>query len=36
MTKTQFALSAWEFDRLEPLTVLTWTSDAPLVTVMDL
>jgi hypothetical protein len=29
------ALSAWESDRSGPLTALTWTSDAPLVTVID-
>ena len=29
------ALSAWETNRSEPLTALTWTSDVPLVTVMD-
>jgi hypothetical protein len=35
MADPEPALSAWEPDRLGPLTALTWTSDAPLVTVMD-
>ena len=29
------ALSAWESDRSDPLTALTWAADVPLVTVMD-
>jgi hypothetical protein len=36
VTGIEPALSAWESDRSEPLTALTWTSDVPLVTVMDL
>ena len=35
MTGIEPALSAWESDRLGPLTALTWAFDAPLVTVMD-
>jgi hypothetical protein len=36
VTGIEPALSAWESDRSSPLTALTWTSDVPLVTVMDL
>jgi hypothetical protein len=36
VTRIELALSAWESDRSGLLTALTWTSDAPLVTVMDL
>ena len=35
VTGIEPALSAWESDRSEPLTALTWAVDAPLVTVMD-
>ena len=35
VTRIELALSAWEFDGLGPLTVLTWTSNVPLVTVID-
>ena len=35
VTGIEPALSAWESDRLGPLTALTWALDAPLVTVMD-
>jgi hypothetical protein len=35
VTRIELALSAWESDRLGLLTTLTWTSDVPLVTVMD-
>ena len=35
VTGIEPALSAWESDRSGPLTVLTWTSNAPLVTVTD-
>jgi hypothetical protein len=35
VTRIELALSAWESDRLGPLTTLTWALDAPLVTVMD-
>src|SRR5215475_8103998 len=35
VTGIEPALSAWESDRLGPLTALTWTSDVPRVTVMD-
>ncbi len=34
VTRIELALSAWESDRSEPLTTLTWAVDAPLVTVM--
>jgi hypothetical protein len=33
VTGIEPALSAWETDRSEPLTSLTWEPDAPLVTV---
>jgi hypothetical protein len=35
VTGIEPALSAWESDRLGPLTALTWGFDAPPVTVMD-
>ena len=35
VTGIEPALSAWESGRARPLTVLTWASDAPLVTAMD-
>jgi hypothetical protein len=35
VTRMELALSAWESDRSEPLTALSWAVDAPLVTVMD-
>ena len=35
VTGIEPALSAWESDRLGPLTALTWALDAPLVTVTD-
>jgi hypothetical protein len=35
VTGIEPALSAWESDRSEPLTALSWAVDAPLVTVMD-
>src|SRR5215475_9559684 len=35
VTGIEPALSAWESDRSGLLTALTWTSDAPSVTVMD-
>jgi hypothetical protein len=35
VTGIEPALSAWESDRSEPLTTLTWRADAPLVTVMN-
>src|SRR5215831_16737174 len=35
VTGIEPALSAWESDRSGPLTGLTWTSDAPLVTAMN-
>jgi len=34
VTGIEPALSAWESDRSEPLTALTWALDAPQVTVM--
>jgi hypothetical protein len=35
VTGIEPALSAWESDRSEPLTSLSWATDAPLVTVMN-
>jgi hypothetical protein len=35
VTGIEPALSAWEYDRSERLTGLTWASDVPLVTVTD-
>jgi hypothetical protein len=35
VTRIELALSAWESDRSGPLTVLTWGSDVPPVTIMD-
>jgi len=35
VTGSELALSAWETDRSGPVTPLTWTSDAPPVTVSD-
>jgi hypothetical protein len=35
VTGIEPALSAWESDRSEPLTALSWAVNAPLVTVMD-
>jgi hypothetical protein len=35
VTGIEPALSAWESDRSEPLTALSWAVDTPLVTVMD-
>src|SRR5215831_6212765 len=34
VTGIELALSAWESDRSEPLTALTWAADTPLVTVI--
>ena len=35
VTRIELAPSAWESDRSEPLTALTWGFDAPRVTVID-